>query len=234
MDKNTILPVCGKLTEQFKQMDYFQILLFGASNTERFVPLLYWTDVFECGLRMVCDRKFHLINSGLCGCTTAQALERFDRYVGQFRSQAVIVTLGGNDCRPEPGVFVDNTAFSANLAAIAAEIRKLGAEPIFQTYYQMDLDNMDPERAKNFVRNMELVRQSAADNNVLLVDQMSFFDRIPRDILRYKLLRDPYHLSETGNALMGIILLKHFGIDPLIIEHHEKLLPALEILQKYC
>lgn len=234
MNKEINIPLCRTLTALFEKSDYFQVLLFGASNTERFVPLLLWADVFECGLRMTYDRKFHLINSGLCGCTASQALERFDRYVGQFSSQAVIVTLGGNDCRPEPGIFADSETFYANLAALAARIRALGAEPVFQTYYQMDLENMDPVRAENFIRNMDAVRKCAADNGIFLVDQMSFFDRFPLNILRYKLLRDPYHLSETGNVLMGIILLKHFGIDPLIIEHHEKLLPALELLEKYC
>ena len=221
--------VCREALERFEKSTHFTVVLFGASNTERYMPVLHWGDVLETGLRLKFGRKFHVINSGVCGNNTRDALARFDRDVSAFRPDAVIVTLGGNDCNPKPEKHVPDAEFSANLDEIVSKTRALGALPVLQTYYKMDLAAMDPVRAEDFLRKMELVRQTAERDKVFLVDQYRLFDRVPEETLRYKLLLNPMHVNEFGNILIGVFLLRHFGIDAAEIRHNEKLAPALEL-----
>lgn len=231
-EEKTDIPVCREADEIFRTRDHFRVVLFGASNTERYMPVLHWGDVLETGLRTRFGRKFHIINSGVCGNNTRKALERFDRDVASFAPDIVIVTFGGNDCNPNPDTHVPEAEFSANLDRIVTEIRRLGALPILQTYYKMDLEHMIPERAQGFLRNMELVREAAARNNVFLVDQYRLFDRVPEDEFRYKLMLNPMHVNEYGNMLIGVVLLAHLGIDAREIAHHEKLSSALELFRR--
>ena len=224
--------ICREALARFEQSAHFTVVLFGASNTERYMPVLHWGDVLETGLRLKFGRKFHVINSGICGNNTRDALARFDRDVTAFRPDAVIVTLGGNDCNPKPEKYVPAPEFSANLDDIVARVRALGALPILQTYYKMDFEAMDPVRAEDFLRKMELVRRAAERGKVFLVDQYRLFDRIPAETLRYKLLLNPMHVNEFGNILIGVFLLRHFGIDAGEIRHNEKLAPALGLYRK--
>ena len=110
---------------------HFRIVALGASNTERYMPCLHWLDVLEVGLRTRFGRKFQIINSGVCGDNTREALARFDRDVALFQPTLVIVTLGGNDCNPDPGKYVPEAEFSTNLETIADRIAKLDAIGVF-------------------------------------------------------------------------------------------------------
>ena len=215
--------------ERFEKSEHFRIVAFGASNTERYMPVIHWMDVLEVGLRTRFGRKFQIIGSGFSGNNTREALARFDRDVAFFKPTLVIVTLGGNDCNPLPAKHVPEAEYRANLEEIAARIQALNAIPVFQTYYKMDLEAMVPERARNFVRCMEIVRELARKHSWDLADQYALFDRLDPQIHRYKLMINAMHTNEEGNLLMGIELLRHFGIDPRKINHPEKLLPAIEL-----
>lgn len=222
-------PIAEEALKRIESARYYKVVVFGASNTERYMPSLHWSDILDVGLREKYTRKFHMINSGRSGNNTVDALGRFDRDVAAFQPDIVIVTLGGNDCNPKPGRFVSEDDFNKNMDLIIKKIRDLGALPILQTYYKMDLAAMEPERAEKFVRYMELVRQAAERNKVFLVDQYRYFEAVSPDVLRYKLLINAMHTNETGNALMGVILLKHLGIDAEDLPHNESLRPALAI-----
>ena len=214
--------------ERLEKAEHFRLVALGASNTERYMPCMHWVDVLEVGLRHRFGRKFQLIDSGVSGNNTREALARFDRDVAFFQPALVIVTLGGNDCRTDDKK-VPETEFCSNMTAIGRKIEALKAIPIFQTYYKMDLEAMEPERARGFVRNMEIVREVAEAHSWHLVDQYAVFDKLPPLVHRYKLMINAMHTNEAGNLLMGIELLRHFGIDPRKINHPEKLLPAIEL-----
>ena len=83
----------------FERSGHFRLVALGASNTDRYMPCMHWVDVLEVGLRTRFGRKFQLIDSGVSGNNTREALARFDRDVALFQPALVIVTLGGNDCR---------------------------------------------------------------------------------------------------------------------------------------
>lgn len=212
-----------------KECDYFRVVVFGASNTERYMPGTHWSDVLEVGIRSVYGRKFHLINAGVSGNNTREGLARFERDVASFQPDIVIVTFAGNDCNPNPPKYVPAEEFNGNLDLIIAKIRALGAIPVLQTYYKMYYPGMDPRRAELAQQYMGLVREAAARNNVFLVDQFKYFNAVPNETLLFKLLLNPMHVNEFGNMLIGVNLLHHFGIDPKGIGHCEALLPAIDL-----
>ena len=153
--------IFNDVIELFQRSEHFRIVGFGASNTERYMPCMHWLDVLEVGLRKRFGRKFQVIDSGVSGNNTREALERFDRDVAFFQPAAVIVTLGGNDCDQTPEKHVAEPEYRKNLEEIANRIKAIGAIPIFQTYYKMDLEAMDKNLALDFVHNMEIVRDLA-------------------------------------------------------------------------
>ncbi len=212
----------------FEQSSHFRLVALGASNTDRYMPCMHWLDVLEVGLRTRFGRKFQVIDSGVSGNNTREALARFDRDVAFFQPALVIVTLGGNDCRTDEKK-VPETEFRDNMTAIGHKIEALNAIPVFRTYYKMDVEAMEPGRARGCVRNMEIVREVAQEHSWHLVDQYAVFDKLPWDVHRYKLMLNPMHTNEEGNLLMGIELLRHFDVDPLKINHAEKLLPAIRL-----
>ena len=214
--------------DRLKQLEHFRLVAFGASNTERYMPGTHWVDVLELGLRHRFGRKFHIVNSGISGNNTREALARFDRDVAFFQPALVIVTLGGNDSSTGEKR-VPAAEFRSNLTAIGQKIEELNAIPIFQTYYKMDLEAMAPEHARNFVRYMEIVREVAQEHSWHLVDQYAVFDKLPQDVHRYKLMINAMHTNEDGNLLIGVELLRHFGIDARKIFHPVKLLPSIQL-----
>lgn len=229
MSEKLQTPVCAEAVEILRKKPRFRIVVFGASNTERYMPGIHWSDVLDVGIRSVYGRKFHVINSGLCGNNTREGLARFEDDVAAFEPDIVIVTFAGNDCNPHPPKNVPLPEFAANLDLMVGKIRALGALPILQTYYMMDLCHMESARAALVDGYMDEIRKAAGRNGVFLVDQQKYFAALPEETLRYKLLLNPMHVNEEGNILIGNILLHHLGIDPKDIVHHEKLLFAEEL-----
>ena len=222
-------PVCAEAIKIMTERDYFRVVVFGASNTERYMPGTHWSDVLEVGIRSAYGRKFHLINAGVSGNNTRDGLSRFERDVASFSPDIVIVTFAGNDCNPNPPKYVPEDEFNANMDLIISKIKNIGALPILQTYYKIDYANIDPKRAELAQRYMTLVREAAARNNVFLVDQFKYFDAVHKDMLLYKLLLNPMHVNEYGNTFIGVNLLHHLGIDPQKIGHNEPILPAIAL-----
>ena len=222
-------PVCREAVERIESKEYYRIVVFGASNTDRYMPVVHWSDVLETGLYVRYNKKFHMINSGISGNNTRDALQRFDRDVASFAPDIVIITLAGNDCIPDPARHVPPEEFAANLERIVAKVRALNAIPILQTYYKVNYADVEPVRGKLFIQYMDIIRETAAKNQVFLVDQYKYFDALPNDIFLYKLMLNSFHVNEYGNMFIGVNLLHHFGIDPLILNHNEKVLPAIKL-----
>ena len=223
------VPICQEAIEKFAASEHFKVLLFGASNTERYAPFMHWADVLETALRKKYYRRFHVINSGYSGSNTRDAKKRFDWMVRDFKPDVVIITFGGNDAHPRPEKFVEEKEYADNLEFFIKEIRSWGGIPILQTYYKPNLEDIEPVYAKNFIRYMQVVRDIAARNNVFLVDQYKFFEKLDRNTHLYKLLLNAMHLNEEGNMLMGVILAKHLALEPESVLHNEKQQAALNL-----
>ncbi|MBR2372788.1 MAG: hypothetical protein IKA87_01005 [Lentisphaeria bacterium] len=225
------VPICQEAIKKFSAKR-FKIVLFGASNTERYASFMHWGDVLETSLRKKYYRRFHVINSGYSGSNTRDAKERFDWMVRDFKPDVVVITFGGNDSLNNPKRFIEEKEFAANLEFFVKEIRSWGGVPVLQTYYMPNLKVLDPVYAKNFVRYMQVVRDVAAKNKVFLVDQYKFFEKVDRTTHLYKLMLNAMHLNEQGNMLMGTILAKHFGLAPEKAPHNEKVLAAIRLFNK--
>ena len=213
---------------RLKDQSEIRIVLFGASNTDRYMPGIHWGDVLHLGLRYKYGKPLWVINSGSNGNNTREALARFDRDVKSFSPDIVIVTLGGNDCDTRPEKFVPEVEYRRNLRKIADRIHSVNAIAVFQTYYRMDIAAMEAERASGFLRNMDIIREEAENNNWPLVDQMKLFDQLDEDEFRYKYMLNPMHVNENGNILIGLELLRHLDCNMDKVPHQERLLPVIK------
>ena len=216
--------------ERLDKRDTLRIVLFGASNTDRYMAGTHWGDVLHLGLRYTYFKPVWVINSGAVGNNTREALARFDRDVKAFSPDVVIITLGGNDCDPRPEKFVPEAEYRANLRELANRVIACGGLPVFQTYYKMDIAAMEPERAKWFLRNMEIVREEAAENNWPLIDQYKLFDQLDENTFRYKYMLNAMHVNENGNILIGFEVLRHFNLN---IDRMRNKEPLLVVMAKH-
>jgi len=213
--------------EAFTAQQHFRVVVFGASNTERYMAGTHWSDVLEVSLRQRFGRKFQMVNAGVSGNNTREGLARFDRDVAFFKPLCVIITFGGNDCNPTPPKYVSFEEFEANMKTIVKKVRDLGAIPILQTYYAMDTSEMDQQRAEAFGKNMEIVRKVACDENVHLVDQNALFAKAGLATLRHRLLLNAMHVNQLGNMVIGIELSRHFDCKLEMTGENDMLLPAI-------
>jgi lysophospholipase L1-like esterase len=226
------MDIFNSVVKLFESKEHLRIVVFGASNTERHLPGVHWSDVLELGLRARFGRKFQLINAGVSGNNTREALARMERDVLFYQPDLTIVTFAGNDCNIVPPKFVPEDEFTANLTTIVNTLKDHGSEVILQTYYKGIYECMQPQRAAFFVRYMKAVRKVAADLDCLLVDQYALFDKIDRNYRVFNLMRDPLHTNENGNMLIGLNLCRYFDVDFNKIGWREKLMPMQDLLKK--
>lgn len=217
------------IVERFTQLDHFRFVVFGASNTERYMPCLHWSDVLEVALRYRFGRKFQMVNSGISGNNTREALDRFDQDVAFFKPACVVITFGGNDCNPNPPKWVGFEQFEKNMVTIVRKVRDLGAIPVLQTYYAVDHSEMDPRRADAFDENMLIIKKVARDENVHLVNQNALCEKAGASYLRHKLLLNAMHVNQFGNTLIGVELSSHFDCKLEAIPENDLLLPAIAL-----
>ena len=220
------------VVKRLENNSHSRIVVFGASNTERHMPSVHWSDVLEVGLRSRFGRKFQIINAGGSGNNTREALARFERDVLFYHPDIVIITFGGNDCNISKEKFVSEDEFTANLTTIVNRLREQGCEVILQTYYKMIYEFMQPQRAAYFARYMKAVRKLAAELNCLFIDQYELFDNIDRNYRVFNLMRDPMHTNENGNMLIGLNVCRYFDVDFEKIGWKDKLMPMHALLEK--
>lgn len=203
-----------KIFKKFADGKFVRMVAFGASNTQRYMPGMHWFDYVELGFK----NRFgggcgHFINSGISGNTTVNLLDRFDRELAAYNPDLAIVTIGGNDCNPTQNI--DAATFRKNLDIICNKIKDLGGDVVLQTYYACDLENITPpERANLMVEYMQIVREYAADSGTPLNDNdMRWAKLRDSDIETYRLLMlNAMHVNSVGNQLIGLDLLRKFGI----------------------
>ena len=225
-------PTIEKALARLERGDLTRIVGFGSSNTEaRALFRFNWLDWFDAGLRGCFGRCHRTINSGVSGDTTGRMLERFGDDVARYEPHLVLVTGGGNDSAPAKTRGED--AFRANLTEIVTRTRKLGAAVVLQTYYAVDLERMEADYAAAWPRYMEVIRQVSADTGTALLDHYSRWEPLRRsDVALYRtLMHDPLHVNPLGNMIMGMDLLRLFGV-PLTDELAAECAEGLEVQRR--
>lgn len=190
------------------------VVALGSSNTERRLPGMHWFDCFELACRAQVGRLLTCINSGWGGHTTLDLLERLERDCLRYTPDLVMITIGGNDCNPIKGISQEQ--YRENLKEIIRRIQAQGSEVVLQTYYSFDLERFDPVRGAAFLILMEEVRKIAAETGCSLLDHLKRWERLREACPKVygRLMADAAHVNEAGNLLLGLDLLRHFGLEP--------------------
>jgi len=204
-----------------------RVVAFGASNTSVLWHSLGrhgWPCWLMVALRGYVGHHVSLTNAGVSGDATDDMLARIDRDVLPHSPSLVIVTAGGNDVKK---FTVDE--YTDRLAEIVRRIAGAGALPVLQTYYAMDVANADAAYER-FGEYMAGCVATAADRDVPCIDQHSLFQpwyAAEPDEYR-KILLDPLHLLPLGNAAMGTLCVRHFGLpDPQLPDDLAPFVPAV-------
>ena len=226
-----------KIWGMLERCEFIRVVAFGASNTQRYLPGTHWFDYVEMGFK----NQFgggcgHFVNSGISGNTTLDLLNRFDRELAFYKPDLVIMTIGGNDCNPARNIDADQ--FRANLHLLSSKIKALGSDLLVQTYYACDLEMIDPpQRAELMVKYMQIVREFAAAENLMLNDNDMRWARLrDNDIDTYRLLMlNSMHVNNLGNQLIGLDLLRKLHL-PLKADYRNQCsggLLAQALMDKY-
>jgi hypothetical protein len=161
-------PLFAEFRARFQAKTKTRILAF--SNTDRYYPGMYWLDVLDLTLQNTYGRIHHCINTSVGGQTTADMLERFDEDAAFYQPHLVFITIGGGE--GHPGSRVTPDGFAGNLRELHRRFAALGCAVVFQTYYALDPDRVEPERLKRIYANMDIVRATAAATGAALIDHL--------------------------------------------------------------
>ncbi|KKK52048.1 hypothetical protein LCGC14_3108850, partial [marine sediment metagenome] len=159
-----------------------------------------------------CDgHHVSLTNAGISGDSTADMLGRIERDVLPQNPSLVLITAGGNDIKQFPA-----DVYRRNLARLVDMIADRGAVSVLQTYYAAVTDEAD-EVYRGFPAYMQACADLAAESDVPCIDQHAMFHPwylAEPDEYR-EIMRDALHLNPLGNAVMGTLCVRHFGLpDP--------------------
>jgi lysophospholipase L1-like esterase len=153
----------------------------------------------------------HMLNRGVSGETTRQALERFPGDLQQHRPDIVTVQFGLNDCNcwvSDDGLpRVSEAAYRANLVEMIARARRFGARhvlvftnhPTLRQKVLLSGDSLEDRRR----RYNAIVREIAASSGAELCDVEEAFAALDQRQLAEMLLPHPdeLHLSAAGHRL---------------------------------
>jgi len=154
-----------------------------------------YADMLEIALNRVSPGGLvEVINAGISGHTTVNALARIDRDVLMHKPDLVTVMFGLNDM-----VRVPLEEYRANLEAIVSKCRDDGAEVVLATPNNViDTDNRPTEGLRSYC---DAVRQVARELEVPLCDCYREFDAVrANDYLDWRLLMsDAIHPNMDGH-----------------------------------
>ena len=199
--------------EKYKKLseEPFPIVLFGSSNTAANYGSRgrhNWGEWLHRVLRINTGMNFKVINSGIGGDTTEKLLARINRDVLYYRPRAVILTSGGNDCNMDLGLDV----FKKNLNRIIDILEENGIITVLQTYYVLDYSafnsnqpGKDERVTREFPLYMDVVRETAKERCLTLIDQYKYFEPLYVTNLNLykKLMIDDMHVSYIGNFIVA-------------------------------
>lgn len=166
-----------------------------------------------------------VVNSAISGHRIVDILGDFDRRVSSWRPDVVTLMIGTNDLStggPQP--IISSEEYAASLREFAARVRALGAIVVLQTPPPIDVANA-PERAR-VAEFADAVRQVAAGEDVILVDQYTRLVELGAGGMPWGLMGDPFHPNAAGHAALALEIATVLGIRPK--PERSRTLPLLE------
>ncbi|QDE33470.1 SGNH/GDSL hydrolase family protein [Microbacterium foliorum] len=166
-----------------------------------------------------------VINTAISGHRLTDILDDWDRRVATWRPDIVTLMIGTNDMATGPDrVTVEAAAFAASLREFVSRVRASGAVPVLQTPPSIDVANAPGrERIAEFA---DAVRQVAASDDVILVDQHARFTELGNGGVPWGLMGDPFHPNAAGHAALALELANALDICPQ--PDRDRILPLLE------
>lgn len=164
-----------------------------------------------------------VINTAISGHRLPDILGDFERRVESWHPHVVTLMIGTNDMSTLPGSpLVAPADFAASLREFVACGRALGAIVVLQTPPSIDTANAPGrERLTEFA---DAVREVAASEDVILVDQHARFTEIGGGGVPWGLMNDPFHPNAAGHAALALGLATALGLRPPV----SRAIPLLE------
>lgn len=166
-----------------------------------------------------------LINSAISGHRITDILDDWDRRIGSWTPDVVTLMIGTNDMATGPGqITVEPAEFTASLREFVTRARTAGAIVVLQTPPSIDTPNA-PGRER-IVEFADAVREVAASEDVILVDQHARFTELGNGGVPWGMMNDPFHPNAAGHAALALELANTLDICPEA--DRDRTLPLLE------
>lgn len=155
----------------------------------------------------IIEEDIMVFNTGVSGATTRDVIRDFNICVNIYDPDIVFIMLGMNDSLNE---IVPLEEYRSNILELINKVREIGAIPIIQT---SNIIKMDLSR-KNLKFYMDIVREVARENNVMLIDHYSHWEELEKENsnLKNELLNDLIHPNENGHLEMAKFIFKELDI----------------------
>jgi lysophospholipase L1-like esterase len=160
------------------------------------------------------DRKTRVINAGIGGNTTADALLRFDRDVLAHQPTHVVIMFGLNDSWIDKDKTASGLAvaqYTANLKRMIATLKGRRIVPILMTANPAISPRYGPERNVTLKKYVEAMRAVAQEEKVLLLDVYARFAEMALESVDLNsLVTDAMHPNPKGHAVIAAMLARAF------------------------
>lgn len=196
------------------------IVTLGDSITKGWRPGVAKEETFSAVLEKLLAGKAQVINVGIGGERTDQALNRFEKDVAAKKPSIVTIMYGANDSYIDKGKDqprLSKEQFEANLNKLLEQCKKAGIKPILMTSntYGRTPSKNGPGNNPNdlLAQYMEVTRRVASQTSTPLVDHFEFWttkDKGGADIGKWT--TDQLHPNAAGHHKMAELML------PVILE----------------
>lgn len=212
-----------------KSTEPFTIVTFGDSTTATRGPLVVYSMILEKELPEA-GIPIKVINAGIGGNTTRQAVARFEKDVLQHQPDLVVIQYGINDSAvdvwknpPATKSRVPKEKYEANLRSLIKQLKQKEIAVILMTpnslrwiprikelYGKPPYDADDPNGFNLFLKAYaETVRQIAKEEHVPLVDVYAAFETYAKQPGQsaQDLLLDGIHPNTKGQQMVADLLI---------------------------
>ena len=193
------------------------IVTLGDSITKGYRPGVARDETFSALLEKSLGAKgarVRVVNMGIGGERTDQALIRFDKEVVSLKPAVVTIMYGANDSYIDRGgdqPRIDKKQFGSNLRELIHRCEKMGARPILMTsncYGTKPNPNGAGQNPNDLLRDyMEVMRGVSKETGVILIDHFDFWTRSSRkgiDVGNWT--TDQLHPNPIGHQKMSDLM----------------------------
>lgn len=207
----------------------FTIVTFGDSTTATRGPLVVYSMILEKELPKQ-GVPVKVINAGIGGNTTANAVARFEKDVLQKKPDLVVIQFGINDSAvdvwrdpPAKKSRVSQEQYEKNLRSLVKQLKAKQIDVILMTpnslrwiprikklYGKPPYDPDDPDGFNQYLKAYaETMRQIAKENNLTLIDVYAAFEAYAKQEgqTAHDLLLDGIHPNTQGQQLVAELLI---------------------------